>query len=108
MADKNQNFRITTDYIFELYDVDTNSYYSCWVEGQDGSAAIKISQVADTSGVAIEITSSNIPDGNESSNYRIKSGILQIYNIDTKKYHTIFIIGDSSRTAVSISQIGEE
>ena len=108
MADNNSNFRITTDYIFELYDVDTDSYYSCWVEGQDGYAVIKISEVADTSGVAIEITSNNIPDGTDSSNYRTKSGMLQIYNVDTKKYHTIFITGDSSRTAVSISQTGEE
>lgn len=100
------NFRITTDYIFELYDTNTGKFYKCWIEGEDGAAAIKIASVPDTEGVAIEITAKCIPDGNENSNYRITSSVLQIYNVDTQKYHTIFITGNEKRTAFSISPNG--
>ena len=100
------NFRITTDYIFELYDTNTGEFYQCWIGGEDGAAAIKIASVPDTEGVAIEITAKYIPDGNENSNYRIISSVLQIYNVDTQKYHTIFITGNEKRTAFSISPNG--
>lgn len=108
MANANQNFRITTDYILELFDVSTNNYFKIWIAGNDGSAALKIDSIADTTSVALNITTKAIPNGNENSNYRVVSSLLQIYNVDTAKWHTIFTVESEDRTAFAIIPTGEE
>lgn len=104
----NNNFRITTDYIFELLDTISEQYYKVWVVGQDGVAQLRLADNPDTTSVAIDIDPRNFPLGNDNSNYRVKYGVFQIYNVDTNKYHTIFINRTENRIDVSISQIGEE
>lgn len=107
MASEYSNFRITTDYIFELYDVKTNKFYKVWVAGEDGHAQLRKDVNPDEDGVALDIDPRVFPSGNIGSNYRVKNNILQIYNVDTHKYHSIFISGNRQRTAISILPNGE-
>lgn len=102
------NFRITTDYIFELFDEISEQFYEIWVSGQDGFAQLRFAENPDTTGVALDIDPRNFPLGNDNSNYRVKYGMLQILNVDTNKFHTIFINGIGNSIEISISQIGEE
>lgn len=101
------NFRITTDYILELLDVLSGNYYTVWLCGQAGAVQLRVALEPDETGVALEIDPRFFPSGNENSNYRVKQGLLQLLNVDTGLFHTIFITGVGNSIAISISQEGE-
>jgi hypothetical protein len=94
----NKNFRITTDYVLEIYNSDTESYYPIWVGETDGKAYIEVSSEADTTSSELfwDYVNNQLPNPSESeqetSNYRITEvQALQLLNPTTGKYHTINI-----------------
>lgn len=106
------NFRVTTNYILELLNTDDDLYYQFWVAGQDGKAQLVIASTPDTASEEIDwdysIDQLPIPPDGEEQNYRIESQILQIYNVDTTKWHTLYITGEDGNPSLSISEDGEE
>lgn len=105
----NSNFRITTDYIFELLNVTDSSFYKIWASGGDGYARITIANVPDTTSVRLNFRIDNFPDGNDNSNYRIKSsGEFQLYNVDTGLWHSVWVGGTKANPTLELLQEGEE
>jgi hypothetical protein len=97
------NCRITTDLIFEIYDVTLDKWFPVYITGSN-EAKLSMSNEPDEKGVAIKIDPNNFPTVG-AKNYRITGSYFQILNIDTKKYHTIWI-EDSTNPKISISKKG--
>ena len=106
------NFRVTSAYILELLNTDDNQYYQFWASGQDGKARINVASVPDTTTAVLDWDYAAfqlpIPPEEEEQNYRIIGQTLQIYNVDTTKWHTLYISGEQGNPALSISMDGEE
>lgn len=89
------NIRITTGYIFEIYNVTTGLFHQIWVEGDEGALQIVWSETADTTSTALELENGQIPNGNENSNYRIDiHGNFQLLNITNNKWYNVWIRGE--------------
>lgn len=103
------NFRITTSYIFELYNDTTQNYHMVWLMGQDGKVTFAASRTADTQGVALDFEIDRFPQGTNDSNYRLnQDNRFQLYNTTTAKWHSIWVSSATGKPALKIEQIGEE
>lgn len=95
------NFRITTSYMFEIFNPDSNNgqggFHQIWIVGQDGTLQIATSELPDLEGVEMKLPDSIIPyvpDGVD-SNYRLDSdGNFQLYNVDNGLWYNVYIQGE--------------
>lgn len=107
------NFRVTTEFVLQLFNVTTQSYHSIWVSGQDGSATLNSSEYGDSTSEALEWDYQvyQLPDpplNSTSTNYRKNNNnVLQLLNVDTNKWHTLFISGGINNPTFSIAKIGD-
>lgn len=116
MADKNQNFRITTDYVLELYCVDDGLFHKIWIEqDRDGNPTLGIAKEADTESEAIEdwdFTKNQFPTPPESAknttNYNVDySQIIRILNTTTGLWHVVSVGGDLDNPTFEIAKNGD-
>ena len=110
-----QNFRITTSYVFEIFNTDTGLFHQVWIEGEEGKAKIALAKEGDTSQEVLDWDFAkdqipNVPiEFSEFSNDRVNDdNELQLLNVTTEKFHTLYIGGDADKPTLSISQEGEE
>lgn len=90
-----ENIRITTDYVFEVLNVDNGGFYPIWIKGDEGTLQIAWFDTPDTTGVAMELPNGQIPAGTGNSNYRIDSnGNFQLYNVDNEKWYNVWVKGE--------------
>lgn len=116
MAVFNQNFRVTTDYQLEIADSSsTTNYYLIWVKGTAMDLTrLMIATTPDTTSVALVYPFSSRqlptpPATAANANYRLKEeSILQILNVDTNLWHTLYINNNESNPTLSVAQEGEE
>ena len=100
------NFRITTDYSFELINPDDGNFYRLFVSGSE-NPSLSIDNQPDLIGVRLEFASNELPSGGV-DNYRVNElGYFQIKNIDTSLWHSILIGGSASSPTIMISTVGE-
>lgn len=112
MSEFKSNFRVTTEYILELLNVSDGNFYSLFVSGSDGAAKLEIADSPDVDSEELEwnyiLFQLPEPPVGSNSNYRKKDDqTLQIYNITTAKWHTLFIGGTKNNPQLSIAQEGE-
>ena len=95
------NFRITTTYIFEVYNPDSNNgqggFHQVWISGQEGSLQISTAQNPDLGGVEMELPDNIIPSppNGANSNYRLDNdGNFQLYNVDNGLWYNVWIKGE--------------
>lgn len=112
MSTFNSNFRVTTEYILELLNVSDGNFYSFFASGVDGNVKLNIACAPDISSQELDwnyiLFQLPEPPVGSNSNYRKKDDqTLQIYNITTAKWHTLFIGGTKNNPQLSIAQEGE-
>lgn len=99
------NFRITKNYVFEIFSPERNAYFQCWIEGAEGAATLEIFDTPSAE-ETLDEDFSILPAGNENSNYRvIADNVLQLFNITTAKWHTVYFSG--ANPTFTINQEGE-
>lgn len=104
----NPNFRITTDYILQWFNITTQLYHTVWCAGVDGKVQYKVAAIGDSTSTALEIVGGVIPNGLPESNYRITAdNVIQLANTTTKKWNTPLLSGIGSSITFRMSQIGE-
>lgn len=105
-----ENIRITTDYTFEVLNVDNGGFYPIWIKGDEGALQIAWADTPDTTGVAMELPDGQIPAGTDNSNYRIdSSGSFQLYNVDNGKWYNVWVRGELGQPPqFCIHEEGEE
>lgn len=107
------NFRITTDYILQIFNVTTQGFHTIWVAGEDGKATLQSAKNADSTSTELDWDYQvfQLPDpplDSTTTNYRkTNNNVLQLLNVDTKKWHTLFISGNKNNPKFSISKQGE-
>lgn len=99
------NCRITTDLTFEVFDVSLLQWYPIYIKGKFQPALV-LGDEPDLTGEALIINKDNFVTVG-AKNYRVSGGNLQILNVDTGLWHTIFI-GDPDNPKISISQVGQK
>lgn len=116
MADKNQNFRITTDYVLELYCVDDGLFHKIWIEQNgEGNSALFVATDADTTSKEIEdwnYIKYQFPSPPESAkdttNYNIDyNQTIRILNITTGLWHVVSIGGSADSPTFEIAKNGD-
>ena len=105
----NSNFRVTTDYVFELINVTDNNFYPIWVKGPVGHPQLTVSSTPDTTSEALEFAIDNFPSGGPNGNYRINDdNVFQLYNITTDLFHSVYIGGTKENPTLVLAEEGEE
>ena len=101
------NCRITTDLVFEIFDVKLNKWFPIFVRGNE-NPKISMDDKPDETGIAMKIEADNfITIG--AKNYRVNSSYFQLLNVDTGKYHTIWVDEtDENNPTISISKQGDK
>ena len=97
------NCRITTDLVFEIYDVNLSQWFPVYVRGAYQPQLI-MGDEPDLTGEPLMLNKDNFTTVG-GKNYRVGGGNFQLLNVDTARWHTIFI-KDSNNPTISISQIG--
>lgn len=115
MANKNQNFRVTTDYVLELYCIDDGLFHKVWISGDDGNPTLEIDLKADTESLELNYPYSIYqlpipPDSaKDTANYNVDySQILRILNTTTGLWHTVSVGGDSANPTFKIAKNGDK
>lgn len=104
----NSNFRITTEYVFQLINVDNQLFYTIGCDGPDGKVTLVAANDADITSERLDFNIDSIPSGG-TANYRINAdNVFQLLNYTTKLWHTVFVEGTASNPTLAISQTGEE
>ena len=95
------NFRITTGYIFELYNPNSNSgnggFHEVWISGAEGSLQISVAEQPDNTGVEMDLPDNIIPSPptGVNSNYRLdNAGNFQLYNTSNGLWYNVWIKGE--------------
>lgn len=108
------NFRITTDYILQIFNDTTQSYHSIWIGERNGKYCIEVAADSDTTSVALDWNYANqqLPNPSKeqqaTSNYRITEfQSLQLLNPTSGKYHTINITFSKNNPLFNVGE-GED
>lgn len=104
------NCRITTDLIFEMFDVSLEQWFPVYIKGLN-QPKLCLGDEPDLTGVPLKINPNNFTTVG-AKNYRVSGGYFQILNVDTNMWHTIWVEADeesgNSNPKISISQIGQK
>lgn len=110
----NANFRITTNYVFQVINVYDNNYYTVWISGVD-NPVLNIASTPDTTSTALDwdyvVDFLPIPpaSASDTTNYQVDyAQQFYIINVDTGKWHLISIDGTESNPTLLISSEGKE
>lgn len=100
------NFRITTDYAFELINVDDGNFYKVLIAGADYPSVV-LESTPDLTGTRLDFASNDFPSGGF-DNYRVNDiGYFQLKNMETGLWHSICIGGTSESPAIMVESIGQ-
>ena len=108
----NKNFRITTDYVFEIINVYDNNYYPVWISGAVVPTLVVASSPDTTStelnwDYVVDFIPTPPESASETTNYYIDySQKLYLINVDTGKWHLVSIEGDEDNPQLLISTQG--
>lgn len=108
----NKNFRITTNYVFEVINVYDNQYYPVWLSGAV-SPTLVLASNPDTTSTELDwdyvVDFLPIPpeSAEDTTNYYIDySQQFYLLNVDTGKWHLVSIDGSASNPTLLISEEG--
>lgn len=106
----NKNFRITTDYILQIFNVTTQGYHTIWMGELNGEKYIEVSPEPDTTSIALEwdFIINQFPSPSDfkatTSNYTISDGgVLQLLNPNTNQYYSIDIVFSKNNPIFNIN-----